>query len=82
MGRFEVVFVDQNHGVQWVSYPWREHLTVGQLIEQGDLLEPVSVYAEFVGHDYVVKVNDRLECTQPLAMDPKAARRNRLKESV
>lgn len=81
MERFEVVVVDHNHHVKWASYPWYSSLLVCDLKAQGILSGTVSVFSEKVSDDYIVKAGDRLECTQPLAMDPKAARRSRLKES-
>ncbi len=79
MEKFEIAQVDSQHQIQWCSYEWRADLTIADLIAAGLCASgPVGVYGKCVDLSYKINPGDRIECYQPLAADPKAARRARL----
>ena len=88
MNKVELVFQTPQGQLLHLEFEWHYGLSVNGLLEQSQVLQEypelqgrsLGVFGRFVNLDTHLQPGDRLEIYAPLRIDPKAARRARVKK--
>jgi putative ubiquitin-RnfH superfamily antitoxin RatB of RatAB toxin-antitoxin module len=88
MNKVELVFQTPEGQLIHLEFDWRHGLSVAALLDEAQVFQTypalkgrsLGIYGRFVAHETQLAPGDRLEIYAPLRLDPKAARRARVKK--